>query len=134
MSSQKHHRWKVAGFAIETNPLCNNVYGGVPMSVTGNVFDTQLLRCLLLGCVCVFKLNLYACHLERGATCFDLMGCSPHLKVNTSQFPILKFKYLLGADVEFCNFLVEKSDKKCLFLKARYQGAVSVCTNDSKNL
>ena len=46
---------------------------------------------------------------------------------NYSDFErILKFKHLLGADVKCCNFLVEKSDTKCLFLKVRYQGAVSL--------
>ena len=41
--------------------------------------------CMLLGCVCVLILSLHACHLERGATICDLLGCIPHLKVNTTQ-------------------------------------------------
>ena len=31
-------------FSIETDPLCNKVYGGVPMSVMGGVFDIQLMH------------------------------------------------------------------------------------------
>ena len=90
---------------------------------------------MLLGCVCVLILSLHACHLERGSHNLPPAGLySPskgkyyavHAK-NYSDFErILKFKHLLGADVKCCNFLVEKSDTKCLFLKVRYQGAVSL--------
>ena len=38
-------------FSIETNPLCNIVCGGVPMSVMGGVFDTQLMHAAWL-CLC----------------------------------------------------------------------------------
>jgi hypothetical protein len=57
-----------------------------------------------------------------------------HVKIYCDFEKILKFKLLLRADVECCNFLVEKSDTKCLFLQVRYQGAASLCTIDNKNL
>ena len=38
-------------FSIETNPLCSIVCGGVPMSVMGGVFDTQLMHAAWL-CLC----------------------------------------------------------------------------------
>ena len=57
-----------------------------------------------------------------------------HAKKYSDLERILKFKHLLRADVECCNSLVEKSDTKCLFLKVRYQGAVSLCAMDSKSL
>ena len=98
---------------------------------------------MLLGCVCVLKLNLYACHLEKWTTLCDFLGRNAHLEVHTTWVTqksysgfqqILKFKHLLGADVECCNFLFEKSDTKCLFVKSRYQRAASVCTNSRDNL
>ena len=70
------------GFSIETNPLCNIVYGDVPMSVTGGIFDIQLVHAACL-CLCS-QTKLVVC--GRGATLCDLLGCIHHLKVNTTQF------------------------------------------------
>ena len=90
------------------------------------------------ACVCVLKLNLNACNLERGSTLCDREGLSLHLNVNTtgttpasSVRPVffLYNKHLFGASVECCNFLFKKSDIQCFFCEFRCHEAVILCVN-----
>ena len=111
------------------------------MSVKGGVFDIQLMHAAWL-CLCSHT-ELLCVPFGEGSHTLRPAGLyspsegkyySVHAKVYNDFEQILKFKHLLGAHVECCNFLVEKSDTKCLFLKVRYQETVSLFTIDSKNL
>ena len=103
------------------------------MSVKGGVVDIQLMHVARL-CLCSHTKLAWVPFGDGSHTLRPAGLYSPskgkyyavHAK-NYSDFErILKFKHRLGADVKCCNFLVEKSDTKCLFLKVRYQGAVSL--------
>ena len=103
------------------------------MSVMGGVFDIQLMHAAWF-CLCSHT-KLVCVPFREGSHTLRPSGlCCPskgkyyaaHAIFYSDFEQILKLKYLLGAHVECCNFLVEKSDTKCLFLKCRYQGAVSL--------
>lgn len=111
------------------------------MSVKGGVVDIQLMHVARL-CLCSHTKLAWVPFGDGSHTLRPAGLYSPskgkyyavHAK-NYSDFErILKFKHLLGADVKCCNFLVEKSDTKCLFLNSRYQRAVSVSVNSRENL
>ena len=111
------------------------------MSVKGGVVDIQLMHVARL-CLCSHTKLACVPFGEGGHNLRPAGLYSPskgkyyaaHARFYSDFEQILKFKHLLGAHVECCNFLVEKSDTKCLFLKVRYQGAVSLYTIDSKDL
>ena len=103
------------------------------MSVKGGVVDIQLMHVARL-CLCSHTKLACVPFGEGGHNLRPAGLYSPskgkyyaaHAKKYSDFERILKFKHRLGADVKCCNFLVEKSDTKCLFLKVRYQGAVSL--------
>jgi hypothetical protein len=97
---------------------------------------------MLLGCVLCSHTKLVCVPFREGSHTLRPSGLycpskgkyyAAHAIFYSDFEQILKLKHLLGAHVECCNFLVEKSDTKCLFLKVRYQKAVSLFTIDSKN-
>ena len=69
-------------FSIETNPLCNIVCGGVPMSVMGGVFDTQLMHAAWL-CLCS-QTKLVCVPFGKWTTLCDFLGRNAHLEVHTT--------------------------------------------------